>query len=188
MTAKLAQFEDEYMSCLKLNLGCGSNYVDGWINIDYALGSRLAQNPVFAFLNRRLHLFNVSWDRRILIHDLRRSLPFENDSIDVIYSSHTLEHLRREDGFRLLTECHRILKTGGIVRIVVPDFEEIATQYVNASLPAEEFLVKVGVVPPIRSGGLKGKLGRLIGFPHRCMHDTNTLLKRMEEAGFRAAK
>jgi len=77
---------------VKLNLGCGAQVVDGWINVDYGLGARMANIPWFKLINRRLHLFDMDWDPRIFIHDLRRPFPWNNESVDVIYSSHTLEH------------------------------------------------------------------------------------------------
>lgn len=49
------------------------------------------------------------------------SLPFPDDSIESIVSHHCLEHVG--DGFlRLMDECYRVLKPGGILRIIVPLF------------------------------------------------------------------
>lgn len=112
------------MSKLKLNLGCGMTVVEGWINVDYSLGARLTQLPVLGWLAKKLGLFNVQWDSRIKLHDLRKTLPWQDASVDVVYSSHTLEHMSREDGRSLLIECLRVLKPGGLLRIVVPDLAD----------------------------------------------------------------
>src|SRR5437588_359010 len=92
-----------------LNIGCGVRLHPGWINLD-----REARG------------------RDILVHDLLRPLPFPENSFDVVYHSHTLEHFDAEQGFRLMQECHRVLAPKGVVRVVVPDLENIARAYLAA--------------------------------------------------------
>ncbi|WP_088241393.1 class I SAM-dependent methyltransferase [Calothrix rhizosoleniae] len=48
-------------------------------------------------------------------------LPFDNDSVDFIYSEHFFEHLFFDEALSLLRECHRILKPNGVIRTCVPD-------------------------------------------------------------------
>ncbi len=121
---------------MKLNLGCGGMVADGWINVDYALGARLMKFPLFAVVNRRVRLFNMDWDRRVFIHDLRKTFPWDTESVDAIYTSHTLEHLSKEDGRKFLDECFRVLKPGGLIRIVVPDLKVIISAYNGETLHA----------------------------------------------------
>jgi SAM-dependent methyltransferase len=61
--------------------------------------------------------------------DLRYPLRIDSDAVDGIFTEHTLEHLGFPDGLRLLRECHRVLKPGGVLRIVVPDVELFLTHY-----------------------------------------------------------
>jgi len=68
----------------------------------------------------------------IVVHDLRRPLPFPDNTFDVVYHSHTLEHFDAEQGLQLMRECHRVLTPRGIIRVVVPDLEQIARSYVAA--------------------------------------------------------
>jgi predicted SAM-dependent methyltransferase len=68
----------------------------------------------------------------VIAHDLRRGLPFADESFVAAYGSHVLEHLDPDAGERLLRECHRVLAPGGIVRIVVPDLEAIARLYLES--------------------------------------------------------
>ena len=49
------------------------------------------------------------------------SLPFNNDSINFIFSEHFLEHLFFDESLSLLRECYRILKPFGVIRTSVPD-------------------------------------------------------------------
>ena len=107
---------------LRLNLGCGSCVVPAWTNVDYALGARLAKVPAFRKVNERLGLFHMRWDERIHIHDLRTRFPWRDGSAEAAYSSHTLEHLSRDEGRHFIKECHRVLAPGGVLRVIVPEF------------------------------------------------------------------
>ena len=92
----------------KLNLGCGTRFHPGWINVDL-----IPSAP------------------GILCHDLRRPLPFPDNSFDIVYHSHILEHFSREDGLRFLGECYRVCRPGGVIRVVVPDLEKKARLYLQ---------------------------------------------------------
>lgn len=170
---------------IKLNLGCGTKVVDGWVNVDYSYGARLARIPVVNIFIKKFKPFNVEWDNRIFIHNLTKPFPWGDDSASVIYSSHTLEHMDRDDGMAFLKECHRVLKPDGIIRIVVPDLEAIVERYINKSLPSEHFLEELYVLrgkPP--KSFLKRLIWPYIGFPHQCMYDTESLIRVMKLAGF----
>jgi len=67
---------------MKLNLGCGSQVVDGWVNVDYALGARFMKIPFFRSLNRKVKIFNLDWNDKIFLHDLTRKFPWADSSID----------------------------------------------------------------------------------------------------------
>jgi SAM-dependent methyltransferase len=172
---------------MHLNLGCGTHVVDGWVNVDFAPGARLAQLPAFAALNRRLRLFNLPWSPGILIHDLRRPFPWADGSVRAVYSSHTLEHLTREEGRRFLKDCHRVLHSGGIIRLVVPDLRAHVREYLDGSVRADTFVERLGVLYGNTGSRLKDRLAPLFQFPHRCMYDESGLLELLRQTGFRAA-
>jgi predicted SAM-dependent methyltransferase len=130
----------------KLNLGCGSQVPDGWINVDYALGARFAKIPFFRALNKKLRLFETDWNDKIYIHNLSKRFPWADSTMDVVYSSHTLEHFSREDGRRFLAECHRVLRKNGIIRIVVPDLRYDVVEYIEGRTNAEDFVEKLNVL------------------------------------------
>ena len=89
-----------------LNLGCGSHHKKGWVNVD----------------------FN-STGPTVIAHNLNCGIPFEDGSFDVVYHSHLLEHFSKSSAQRFMNECHRVLKDGGIIRVVVPDLEQIIKGY-----------------------------------------------------------
>ncbi|MBD1940414.1 methyltransferase domain-containing protein [Microcoleus sp. FACHB-68] len=101
-----------------LNIGCGSTFHPAWINIDVA-----PQSP------------------KVQKYDIRKKLPFLENGFDACYSSHVLEHLTKEEARNLLAECLRVLKTGSVVRIVVPDLEAIARNYLETLERVEKGIV-----------------------------------------------
>ena len=169
---------------IKLNLGCSDRTPDGWINVDYALGARFLKNPFLRALNRKVPVFRQQWDKDIFIHDLRKRFPWPDDSADIIYSSHTLEHFPRIDGRSLLFNCYRVLKKGGIIRIVVPDLSYIVNCYTSGKISADAFVESLNVLYKRDRGRIKNALAPFRQFPHQCMYDQASLLRIMREVGF----
>ncbi|ANV90850.1 class I SAM-dependent methyltransferase [Picosynechococcus sp. PCC 8807] len=172
---------------IKLNLGCGDQVPENWINVDYSLGARLMKFPFFKFINSKLHLFNLDWNDNIVLHDLTKTFPWKDQSVDVIYSSHTLEHLTKEEGQHFLMECYRVLKDNGLLRIVVPDLRKFVESYLNQNMRADDFVHNLGVLYGTQNQNvIKRKLAPFYQFPHKCMYDTPTLLSIIHDTGFTA--
>lgn len=120
-----------------LNLGCGIKTAQNpdVINIDWSMYLWLKKakilNPIIPLLikGERLERFNSLPDN-IMVHNLAKGIPFVSNSVDAIYHSHMLEHLDRDVAEKFLLEAHRVLKRGGIHRIVVPDFETVCRTYI----------------------------------------------------------
>ena len=170
---------------MRLNLGCGPNTPSGWINVDYFIGARLIKNRFLRWVFRRTGIVKLDWSPEIYIHDLRRPLPWNSNSVDVVYSSHTLEHLSKDDGEHLLAECYRTLKPGGIIRIVVPDLKRFVEQYLGGEFSSRDFIDSLGVgsIEPGDSW-IKKLLAPYVRFPHRCMYDPQSLLQTLQGLGF----
>ena len=121
-----------------LNLGCGTKTSNKpeIVNIDWSIYLRIKHNRVlwlFApiiFNEDRLTKFNSLPDN-ILVHNLAKGIPFESNSIDVVYHSHLFEHLDRDIAVGFLKEVKRVLKPGGIHRIVVPDLQKACKAYIE---------------------------------------------------------
>lgn len=93
---------------VRLIFGCGDTRYPGWTGIDCYFGSTAD-----------------------LLLDLRRPLPFADASVDLCYSEHFLEHLYPEEAVDHLREVARILKPGGVYRIVVPDTVKFFRKYIE---------------------------------------------------------
>jgi SAM-dependent methyltransferase len=137
---------------LRLNLGCGLKAHPNWINVDGSWNARLARRPLLRKTLASLGLLQaekaqIPWGRDIFIHDIRKPLPFPNDSADVVYASHVLEHLYREEGQQLARESFRVLHPGGIIRIVVPDINTIVREY-QGERPYGELAAREKNLPP----------------------------------------
>ncbi len=100
---------------LKLHLGCGEDIRPGWVNIDFTPTPPPWTYPDATFIN----------------HDLRRGLPLEEGSCDFIYSSHFFEHLDYEEALQLMYDCHRVLSSGGVFRIVLPNLPDWFDAYLR---------------------------------------------------------
>lgn len=66
------------------------------------------------------------------INEIQALPMFESRTIDFIYASHVAEHIERTDLDRALTEWYRVLKPSGILRLSIPDFDNLVAIY-NAS-------------------------------------------------------
>lgn len=93
---------------IKLHLGCYQKKIYGFINVD----ARADVNPD-------------------VVDDAFKLSKFKNNSIDTIYASHLLEHCKRADYKPALKRWHELLKTGGTLRIAVPDFEALCNYYLK---------------------------------------------------------
>ncbi len=121
-----------------LNLGCGTTASPdpAVLNIDWSPYLRLRKNRILrgaaplVLHDQRLVRFRSLPDN-ILARDLTRRLPFADDSIDVVYHSHLLEHFDLWVAERFLGEVRRVLKPGGVQRIAVPDMEQACASYLR---------------------------------------------------------
>lgn len=146
-----------------LNLGCGHFPHDDFINLDWI------------------------WNRRVqIVWDLGRGIPLDDASLRGIFSEHCLEHLPLDVGGRVLGECHRVMRPGGTLRIVVPDGEMYLSGYTartrgdaTITLPFSDHDEYRGVYTPIMS------VNRIFHeHEHRFIYDYETLRCLLEMNGF----
>ena len=91
-----------------LNIGCGAHYNPTWVNIDFR-----------------------KTGEGVIAHNLLKGIPFPDNSFEMVYHSHVLEHFSKQDGIFLLNECYRVLKPNGVLRMAIPDLEQITRHYLR---------------------------------------------------------
>ena len=143
---------------IALDIGAGDVSRPGWITLDISDGC------------------DLYWD-------LRRGIPFPDASVQRVYSSHLFEHMDYESGQRLLGEVLRVLKPGGHISVCVPN----ARLYIDAYLGVAELSPDHDFWEP----ALQGREGislvnyvAYMGGEHKCLFDIDSLLARLELAGF----
>jgi predicted SAM-dependent methyltransferase len=92
---------------IKLNLGCGSSVLEGYINCD---------------------LYNEDADMKFDA----KCLPFDNNSVDEIFASHLIEHFDFFEGQSVLKEWYKKLKIGGRLVVETPDFLNSCKRFIEA--------------------------------------------------------
>lgn len=198
-----------------LNLGCGHRMSPHphVLNVDWSVFLRFRTS----LLLRHLPLLLLRGARRqryaaipdnTLAHDVARPLPFPDSSVEIVYHSHMLEHIARDQVMRFLREVYRVLRPGGIHRAVVPDLEVLAGRYLKhvgeCRLDQHEWgrheeyvadLIEQCVREvPAGAAALSGWRRRLYlalsgnarskGEVHRWMYDSVTLTEILAAAGF----
>lgn len=119
-----------------VNLGCGSKTSDRAINIDWSIYHRVKRIRLIKplaqifFNGRRLEKLR-GLPSNVLVHDLSKGIPRPDESVDVVYHSHFLEHLDRGSAQRFCSEVYRVLRKGGVHRVVVPDLERLCQKYLK---------------------------------------------------------
>ena len=136
------------------------------------------------------HQATTRWPREIVRRNLARSLDWPNASARAIYSSHMVEHLDRVEVRRFLTECMRVLKPDGVLRLVLPSLETLVDHYIKAKAAgdlraADEFTEFLYLVPAtVEESKLRQVAKLFLHRAHRWMYDAESMKSLLVEVGF----
>ncbi len=155
---------------LLVNIGCGDQGKTGWVNVDC----------------RALPGVNC-------ICDPRQQLPFSDSSVRAIYTEHFFEHIDyTEEVPVFLDECLRVLKPGGLLRIVVPDIAKYIAAYSEMGWEAMHKLRTIDDQLHDAANGSQWHtkmevLNHLFrqGHEHKYAYDSETLKWVLEHCGFK---
>lgn len=136
----------------KLHLGCGQKYLEGWQNID-----KLQRHSM------------------IIEDDVSVLNSVQNESADLIYACHVLEHFGRHEVENVLIRWHSKLKKGGLIRIAVPDFEATCKRYLEKK--------EIKEVTGFMCGGQRNEYDY-----HKMIFDFESLSTFLQKAGFEQIK
>jgi len=144
-------------TALKLNVGSGKAKLPGWVNIDIEAGADV-------------------------VVDVKRGLPFYNNSVDFVYCEHLLEHLTHKQGQEVIREFRRCLKKDGIVRIAMPDLDHIIQKY-NTDWKNQDWLTW----PQFKFIETKGQMINICfrSWGHKYLYNEEDLRCQLAKAGFK---
>lgn len=109
--SKLKRLVSKIGSPVRLHLGCGPRYLEGWINVDI-----LPQKPM-----------------PDVLLDLTRDLPLPDACVDYMFSETMIDTMGLEKTQHFISECYRCLKPGGMFRLLAGDLHSFVMAYLNRS-------------------------------------------------------
>jgi len=138
----------------RLHLACGSNVISGWSNVDFkdAVG--------------------------VVGVDLTTGIPVASDSVELVFCEHFIEHVPLAVGGRFLAECHRLLKSGGTLRISTPDLKKLLEVYSAGNIAEWN---DVGWKPATPCAMINEGFR---SWGHAFLYDEDQLIDALKKAGF----
>lgn len=170
-----------------VQFGCGFSAPEGWRSFDASPTLRFERAPIVGRLYKR----NAArFPENVEYGDIRKGLPVPSGSCAGVYASHVLEHLSLEDFHAALKETFRILRSGGIFPLVVPDLYELARAYVDShgrqdAQASQVFMRESYLGHTSRVRGLRGLMRAALGnSEHLWMWDELSLADALRRLGF----
>lgn len=149
-----------------LHVGCGANRLPGWLNTE--LSPR--EDEIYL--------------------DATRPFPFPANAFEYVYSEHMIEHIPYGDALHMMRECRRVLRPGGVARIVTPNLAFLKTLLAEPLPPALAAYVDYSRVE-YRIGGSEVDGVHVFNhfmraWGHQFIYDAPSLRALFERAGFEA--
>ena len=157
-----------------LQIGCGSNVIDGWLNTD--IGPK---------------------NEEIMYMDATKPFPFEDETFGFVFSEHLFEHLPYYGGFKMLNECYRVLKPGGVIRMSLPTLNFLVDLFLNKEKEENKDYIEWSLRTFDKSGCINDIKGSKACFTinnfyrfwgHQVMYDEDTIIEMLQNAGFKDIK
>lgn len=150
----------------RLHLGSGPNIHQGWLNTDITDFRRTSE---------------------VVCLDARKRFPLPDESFDLIFSEHMIEHLTRAEGQRCLRECYRVLRPGGRIRVATPSIDRLIGLYGSELTELERRYLQWSIDTwgddaPYLPGFVLNNI--FYNFDHRFVYDVRTLTHALEATGF----
>jgi predicted SAM-dependent methyltransferase len=151
----------------KLHIGGGWRRLDGWLNTDIELIPD------------------------VMRMDATQSFPFADDTFQHVYAEHMIEHVPYQKGIGMLRECHRVMREGGVIRLITPDLAAIIGLYKSEPCADQQeylqwFCRTFVQEAPANAVSVINAMFRQWG--HQFIYDEQTLADAMRTAGFASIK
>lgn len=149
----------------KLHIGCGEHPIPGWLNTDYQ-----------------------TWRKDVMLLDATRSFPFGDAVFDYIFTEHMIEHIPYVDALRMLTECRRVIKPSGRIRITTPDIAFLIDLYRSDRSALQEDYIRWSFDARIEWSSDRSSCVVINNFVrdwgHQFIYDEGSLKHALMRAGF----
>jgi predicted SAM-dependent methyltransferase len=149
----------------KLHIGCGKNILSDWLNSDF-----------FPHSDVILHV------------DATDTFPFSKDTFDYVFSEHMIEHISYSNALSMLSECYRVLRNNGKIRISTPDLQFLIDLYRDDKSELQKQYIKWATDEFIKSAPYYDDTFVINNFVrdwgHLFIYDEKTLRSSLEKAGF----
>jgi predicted SAM-dependent methyltransferase len=175
-------------SCQYVQYGCGWSAPSGWRNFDGSPTLRFERLPLIGWLYSKN---DSRFPQNVEYGNIVKGLPVSPESCNGVYCSHVLEHLALEEFRAALNNTHKVLRPGGIFRLVLPDLAYLAKQYIDnaAHDAAEVFMRESGLGHERRTRNLKGVIvSRFGNSQHLWMWDYKSIAPELQRTGFVAVR
>ena len=146
----------------KLHIGGGTRKIKDWLNTD--IGNKKIM-PVI---------------------DSTKRFPFNTNTFDYVFSEHMIEHIKYQDGVKMLNESFRVLKSNGKIRISTPDLQFLIDLYLDKNNQLQNDYIKWSCKTYQLS---EGSITELINnyfhsWGHQFIYDKKTIESTLNKAGF----
>jgi predicted SAM-dependent methyltransferase len=149
----------------KIQIGAQSNSISGWLNLDL-----------------------LPKTREVVFMDATKPFPFSNNSVDYVYTEHMIEHIEFQQALFMLTECFRVLKSSGKIRLATPNLAFLIELYKSEKLTIQTQYIEFSVQRYIKNQVPTEDVYVINNFfrdwGHQFIHDIKSLTYLLNAAGF----
>jgi len=160
----------------KLNIGCGENFVENWVNIG------------LIDLPKGLYFLSKTKNSAPYVHfDITQEFPIRPNTIQFIYASHFIEHLNFPQALIFLKNCYTVTRSDGVIRLTFPDLELWNKKYMEDDLgfftKYYDYTKHSNKLPELRTKG-EIFMSQVHGWDHKWCYDFDSIKDILERAGY----
>jgi predicted SAM-dependent methyltransferase len=151
----------------RLQLGCGMEPLPGWLNTDVWV-----------------HCSGV------FFLDATRRFPIDDGVFHYVYSEHMIEHITVSDAKQMLSECRRVMKIGGKIRIATPSLAKVFAMWRGDAALADEYVrLALDRIPKDVDASPAYAVDLVMrGYGHKFIYDERALGDLLRSVGFGGIK
>ncbi len=158
-----------------LYVGCGNHRMSGFTHVEIDIAKQYKKGG------------NVGPPE--IMADITKYIPLDDNSVDLIFSRATLEHLTYQELINHFLECHRLIKKGGYIRMCVPDMDIMINNYLEKKedLEKAKHESEISLSMPFENH-TDLFINRVLYHDHYYLHNFDTLSRALKKTGFRNVK